>query len=68
LVGDPDLEAEFLDEPEAVMRRPEWDFSNDTIDTVLNKPLRELKSAIEREVEGDTDAASKVYAFRVKMG
>ena len=67
LVADSDLENEFLDDPEAVMRRPEWGFDDDTIDTVLNKPLGQLKQAIEDDARGEADAVSKVYAFRVKM-
>jgi hypothetical protein len=68
LVERPDLEEAFYSDPEEVMRRPEFDFDDDLIDTVLNKPLPELKHAIEREGEGDADAAARVYAFRVKMG
>ena len=68
LVADEDLEQAFYSDPVEFMRRPEFDFDDDLIDTVLNRPLRELKGAIEREVAGDADAAAKVYAFRVKMG
>jgi hypothetical protein len=68
LVAEVDLEEAFYSDPEEVMRRPRFDFDDDLIDTVLYKPLRELKAAIEREGEGDADAAARVMAFRVKMG
>jgi len=68
LVANDVLENDFYTDPEEVMRRPEFDFDDDLIDTVLNKPLRDLKRAIEGEGEGDADAAARVYAFRVKMG
>jgi hypothetical protein len=61
LVDDPALEEEFLEHPRQIMKRE--GLQDDQIETVMDKPLRELRDAIETEEEG----AARVVAFRIKM-